>query len=295
MDDRLLTSFMTVVECGSITIAAERLRITQSALSRQIQSIEQTLGVSLFERIGKKIRVSAEGEALKTRINDVLIASRSLRASAEGLRRGDTGVLRVGACSQLIERYFPRLLRRWQELFPGVEVRLEEGGGAELNTKLNEGLVHLAVNASSYAAAPGLDERRLGELTLLAIGTPEHIAPANAPVEVSEVIRHPLLLLNRRHVSRSMFDTACRRLAVEPRVALESGSAHTLFLMAGSGVGVAVLPSSVPEVRSDLVARPIAIDDRPLGFEISAIWSKTSPLPAYGRRFVELLAEEIGG
>lgn len=295
MDDRLLTSFMTVVECGSITIAAERLRITQSALSRQIQSIEQTLGVSLFERVGKKIRVSPEGESLRARINDVLIASRNLRVSAEGLKRGEAGMLRVGACAQLIERYFPDFLRRWRELFPAVEVRLEEGGGSELNAKLAEGLVHLTINASSFATSPGLDERRLGQLAILAIGNGDHLGADNAPIEVTEVARHPLLLLNRRHVSRTMFDAACRSFAVEPRVALESGSAHTLFSMAEAGVGVAVLPSSIRAIETELVIRPINVDGKPLEFEISAIWSKLQPLPTYGQKFVELLAEQING
>lgn len=293
MDDRLLVSFMTVVECGSITIAAERLRITQSALSRQIQSIEQTLGVSLFERIGKKIRVSSEGEALRARINDVLIASRNLKASAEGLRRGEAGMLRVGACSQLIERYFPEFLRSWHELYPAVEVRLEEGGGAELNTKLTEGLVHLTINASSYAAGPGLGERRLGQLSVLAIGRSDYLPAGANAVDVAEVARHPVLLLNRRHVSRTMFDAACRRFGVEPRIALESGSAHTLFSMAEGGVGVAVLPSSIRSIESDLTIRPMSVDGVPLEFEISAIWSKLSPLPSYGQKFVDLLARHI--
>ena len=95
MDDRLLASFMTVAECGSFTVSAEKLSVTQSALSRQIQSIEQTLGVELFERTGKKIRVSPEGEALRARINEVLIATKNLRLSAEELKKGEAGVLNL--------------------------------------------------------------------------------------------------------------------------------------------------------------------------------------------------------
>ncbi|WP_237153806.1 LysR family transcriptional regulator [Oryzibacter oryziterrae] len=293
MDDRLLQSFMTVVECGSVTVAAEKLRITQSALSRQIQSIEQTLGVSLFDRIGKKIRVSPEGEALRARINDVLIATRKLRASADGLRKGDAGVLRVGACSQLIERYFPLFLRRWREDYPAVEIRLEEGGGAELNARLSEGIVHLTINASSYAQSAEVDAVPLGRLEVQAVGSREFLDPSSEPISVEDVCVHPLLLLNRRHVSRSMLDAACRQYGLEPRVALESGSAHTLFSMAEGGVGVAVLPSSIRPYESDLVVRPIAVDGRSLDFEISAIWSRSAPLPAYGHKFVDMLSAHV--
>ena len=293
MDDRLLASFMTVAECGSFTVAAEKLSVTQSALSRQIQSIEQTLGVELFERTGKKIRVSPEGEALRARINEVLIATKNLRLSAEELKKGEAGVLKVGACSQLIERYFPSFLREWQELHPRVEIRLEEGGGAELNAKLMSGVVQLTVNASTYARSPDVEARPLCHLAVLAIGSADHLEASADPVDITDVCAHPVLLLNRRHVSREMYDAACRLSGLDPRIALESGSPHTIFSMAIGGVGIAILPSSIRALKTDLTVRPVAIDGHAIEFEISAIWSRSTPLPAYGRRFVAALAEHI--
>lgn len=293
MDDKLLASFMTVAECGSFTLAAEKLSVTQSALSRQIQSIEQTLGVSLFERMGKRIRISPEGEALRVRVNEVLIATKNLRLSAEELKKGEAGLIKVGACSQLIERYFPDFLKEWQALHPQVEIRLEEGGGAELNEKLQSGVVQLTINASSYARSPDVEGRPLCQLAVLAVGTVQHLKPSAAPVDIIDVAGEPVLLLNRRHVSREMFDAACRLNGLEPRVALESGSPHTLFSMAHSGVGIAVLPSSIRALRTDLVVRPISIEGRPIEFEISAIWSRHTPLPNFGHRFVEALARHI--
>lgn len=293
MDDRLLQSFMTVAECGSFTIAADKLSITQSALSRQIKTVEQTLGVELFERNGKKIRVSPEGEALRTRINEVLIATKNLRLSAEELKKGEAGVLKVGACSQLIERYFPDFLREWQAEHPRVDIRLEEGGGADLDAKLMSGVVQLTINASSYARTPEVEAKPLCHLAVLAIGTPERIGTSGAPIDIAEVCAHPLLLLNRRHVSREMFDAACRLSGLDQRIALESGSPHTVFSMAIGNVGVAVLPSSIRALKTELTVRPIAIERRPVEFEISAIWSRSTPLPAYGRRFVEALAAHI--
>lgn len=293
MDDRLLQSFLTVAECGSFTVAAEKLSITQSALSRQIQSIEQTLGIELFERIGKKIRVSPQGEALRARINEVLIATKNLRLSAEELKRGEAGVLKVGACSQLIERYFPDFLREWKAGHPRVDIRLEEGGGADLDARLMAGAVQLTINASAYARPPEVEARPLCHLAVLAIGAVDRLGTDGGPIDVAEVCAHPLLLLNRRHVSREMFDAACRLSGLEPRIALESGSPHTAFSMAAGGVGVAVLPSSIRALQTHLAVRPIAIEGRPIEFEISAIWSRVTPLPAYGRRFVEALAAHI--
>ena len=86
---------------------------------------------------------------------------------------------------------------------------------------------------------------------------------------------------------------ACRLSGLDPRIALESGSPHTIFSMAIGGVGIAILPSSIRALKTDLTVRPVAIDGHAIEFEISAIWSRSTPLPAYGRRFVAALAEHI--
>ncbi|MCB1491021.1 MAG: LysR family transcriptional regulator, partial [Rhodobiaceae bacterium] len=79
MDIRTYTGFVTAAELLNITSAAQRLNITQSALSRQIRSLEESLGLRLFERAGRNIRLTAAGEALLTRVNGVLAADRELR------------------------------------------------------------------------------------------------------------------------------------------------------------------------------------------------------------------------
>jgi DNA-binding transcriptional LysR family regulator len=293
MDSRLLNSFVVTAELGNVTSAARRLHMTQSALSRQIRQLEDDLGVQLFERLGKKIRVSPDGHALLSRIEEVLAAHRNLEGTAENLRNQESAVLRIGACSQLIERYFAGFLTLWKRSHPTIEIRLEEGGGVELNDKLMAGDVRLVINAGTARQPDSTDVVALGRVMVLAVGTAAFLGDSTDPIEIQDVCRHPLLLLNKNHVSRGIFDSASRLTVPYPVVVLESGSPHTLFPLAEGGIGVAVVPSCIRAPASHLVVRPVAINKRVLDFEICAMWSKKMPLPEYAKRFVTLLGEYI--
>ncbi|HRV61413.1 MAG TPA: LysR family transcriptional regulator [Albidovulum sp.] len=299
MDIRIYSGFVAAAELSSITLAAQRLNITQPALSRQIRALEDSLGLRLFEKAGRNVRLTAAGEVLYARVNDVLVAERDLRAVAGDLAQNQSGVLKIGACSQLIERYLPRFLHDWRAANPGVDIRLEDGGGPELVEKLHAGTVQITLSAMPSAPIEMFETVRLGELAFIAVATRDFLAAADTPVEIGEVLRHPILTLNCRHASREVFDAACRLSGAVPRIVLESSSPHTLFSMAEGGNGVAVVPSSVQPGSEALVGRPIALRGEPVVFDICAMHDSRVPLPAYGRRFIDdlrayILSEEDG-
>ncbi|RWR27891.1 LysR family transcriptional regulator [Sinirhodobacter populi] len=293
MDIRTYTAFVTVAELRNVTRAAERLHQTQSALSRQIKALEAHLGVPLFEKVGRNIRLTPQGEALHTRVNGVLAAERNVHALAEDIARGSSGLLRVGACSQLIERYMPTFLCDWQRQNPGIEIRLEDGGGPELAGKLRDGSLHLTVSAAPQMPVEALEQVPLGTLGFLAVGTPDLLPEGPATVELTAFLDQPILTLNRKHASREVFDAACRISGAAPRIVLESYSPHTLFAMAEGGVGIAVVPSSARAPSDRLVSRAIALRGTPVRFGICAMWNLRQALPGYGHRFIEALGAHI--
>jgi DNA-binding transcriptional LysR family regulator len=293
MDIRNYSGFVTAAELQNITLAAQRLNITQSALSRQIRSLEESLGLRLFEKAGRNVRLTAAGEALLTRVNSVLAADRDLRAFAGDLARDQSGLLKVGACSQLIERYLPTFLSDWRAANAGIDVRLEDGGGPELIEKLQAGAVHLTISAMPSTPIELFETVRLGELAFLAVATPDLLGDAGGPIEIADLLECPILTLNQRHASREVFDAACRLTGTVPRIVLEGASPHTLFALAEGGNGVAVVPSSARISGRKLVSRPITLRGELIRFDICAFWDRRMPLPAYGKRFIEALRAHI--
>lgn len=293
MDSRLYTGFIAVAELGSVTRAAERLNLTQSALSRQLKTLEADVGLKLFEKSGRLLRLTPEGEALLARVDAVLTAERKLRSLADDLKADQAGLLRIGACSQIIERYLPGFLPRWMAENAGIEVRLEDGGGPELLERLRAGAVHLTISAAPQVLPDGIDQRALGRLEFLAVGLPALMPPGTGPLDLADLIDRPILTLNRRHASREVFDAACRLLGRAVQPVMESYAPHSLFAMAEGGLGLAIVPSSARNFGAGLVARPIALRETPVEFSICALWNRRAPMPAYGHRFIEELTRHI--
>ena len=211
MNLRHLRTFVEIVECGGIHRAAARLHLSQPAASRQIHGLEAELGVSLFDRIGRRVRLTSEGEDLLRRGRRLLAEAESFTHRATALKKGETGILRVGATPQVMENVLAVFLRHYRHKHPGVEVRLVEAGGNDLPTRLDHGDIHVALMAVD-------DERFRWRLLFpvcdLAVMPLKHRFGRRRTLDVSELADEPLLLLRGGFASRDWFDDACRIAAL---------------------------------------------------------------------------------
>jgi DNA-binding transcriptional LysR family regulator len=294
VDLKRLRTFVAVAEHGSVSKAAEHLHITQPALSRQLQDLQQEFGVRLFELSGRRLRLTGEGEELLPYCRQVLGQAEAVAERARSLARGDTGVLRVSATPQMIESVFPGFLRRYAEECPGVQVRPVEAGAVEQMTLLERGEVHLAIGFH-----PG-DERRFASLAL----PPLHVLAAYAPslpipragrgnIEVGALANVPLLLLDRSFGSRKLLDAACRLARVEPRVLFEGAAPHTLLALAEAGLGAAVVPDTVRIARTGLRIARLAYRGTLLLGPLAVLWDRVRPLPRYAEGLPEAFAAHL--
>src|SRR5215467_5571956 len=115
--------------------------------SRQINALEATLGVPLFDRIGRRLKLTSEGEALLRLSRSLLGEVQTFHERAAALKKGETGVLRVAATPQVIENTLANFLGGYRRRYPGVEVQLVEEGGVAMPRRLEFGDVHFALMA----------------------------------------------------------------------------------------------------------------------------------------------------
>src|SRR5712675_388150 len=133
MELRHLRYFVAVASARSVSLAALGLNVTQPGLSRQIQNLERDLGVRLFDRIGRKIVLTGDGNELLGRARRILADAEAFRERAQALGGGgEGGVLRIGATPQFIEAALPEVLARYHRARPGVEVQVIEDGASPL-------------------------------------------------------------------------------------------------------------------------------------------------------------------
>lgn len=294
MDLRHARTFLTVAELGTVSKAAVRLRIAQPALSRQIHALEEELGLTLFDRIGRRLLLTSEGQQLLRDCSDLLSCADAIGEHARILQRGDTGTLRVGASPQHIESVQSAFLHHYARRYPNVEVQLVEAAGRDTMAMLERREIHLGQNL-----APVLDDdQRFGSIPLqhvdlLAACHPSLSFGNGSTVEIERLVPHPLLLLTPNFVFRAVFDAACRLAHVRPKVFVESRTPHTLLALAEAGHGVAIIPSQLRASHYKLRVIALTYRRRPLRTPMVILWDKQRPLPNYAKAYCEMLADYV--
>lgn len=296
MDLRHVRTFVTVAEIGTVSKAAERLHVAQPALSRQIANLEDELGLKLFDRVGRRLMLTSEGERLLNDCRGLLNYARAVGEQAQVLRRGDVGVLRVSASPHLIEGIFPDFLRHYAARYPNVQVRLVDvAAGGEALAMLERGEIHL-VQTIVRAIAP--DEQRftshpLAPMQMLAACHPKLKLGTDGSVEIGRLAPYPLLQATPDFAMRRNFDAACRLAGFTPNNVLESRAPHALLAMAEAGHGVAIIPSALRIHRYRVRVLRVTYRGKALEEPLAVLSDKRRPLPGYAKVFCDMLAEHV--
>jgi DNA-binding transcriptional LysR family regulator len=295
MDLRHTRTFVTVAELGTVSRAAQRLHIAQPALSRQISDLEQELGLKLFDRVGRRLLLTGEGEQLLSDCRGLLNYATAVHERAQRLRHGDAGVLKVAATPLHIEGVFAKFLHRYAQDYPNVEVKVAEGSGLEILAMLERGEIHLG-QMLPYAVPledGRFESRLLQPAELLAACHPSLTLGRRGTIEVGRLSPYPLLLLDGGYGLRRAFDAACRLAGLKPKIRLESRSPHTLLTLAEAGHGVAIAASTFRTHQYDLKIVRLTYLGRPLREPLAILWDKRRPLPRYATAFCQMWAEHV--
>ena len=213
MNLRFLRTFVAIADNAGFARAAARLNLTQSAASRQIQALEDELGLRLFARIGRSVRLTPEGEDLLVRSRQLLFDAEALGQRASALKTGEVGVLRVGATPQVIESLLADFLLRYRKRHGGVEVHLVEDGGSRLPGRLERGDIDVALMP---AGEDRFSSRLLYPMHVLAVLPQGHRLSRRAVLDVTELADEPLLRLNSSFASHGWFEAACQVAHIRP-------------------------------------------------------------------------------
>jgi LysR family transcriptional regulator, cyn operon transcriptional activator len=285
-----LRTFVAVVDNGGVARAAARLNLTQPAASRQICALEEEFGVPLFDRIGRGVQLTAEGQDLLRHSRRLLGDAEALKERASALRSGQTGVLRVGATPQVIENLLADFLSGYRLRHPGIEVCLIEDGGAHLPDRLTRGDVHLTIMPASDQGFAG---RLLYPMHVLAVLPKGHPLPTRPLLEITVLADEPLLLLRPGFATLAWFEGACHVAHIKPRVLLHSAAPHTVIALAKAGYGIAILPSHMRIPRDGVRIAPLVHRGASIGRWAMIAWDSERFLPPYAKSFVEELANSM--
>lgn len=292
---RNVRTFVAVAELGTVSKAAEYLHVAQPALSRQIAALEDEFGVKLFDRVGGRLLLTSNGEQLLSDCRGLLSYASAVGERAQGLRRGDVGVLRVCASPHLIEGVFPRLLHLYGERYPNVEVKPIDVIGPESFEMLERGEVHLVQTTS--VALEGTEDRLssqpISPMEMLAAFDPRMQLGKSGEVEIERLAPYRLLNATSEFQMRRTFDAACRMAGFTPNYVLECRSPHALLAMAEAGHGVAIIPTTLRVHHYAIRRMRVVYRGKPVAVPLAISWDRRRHLPQYAKVFCDLLAEYV--
>lgn len=289
MEFKQLRSFVEVVRQGSFTQAAQRLHASQSAISKQVAQLEQSLHVQLLERSGPHVRLTAAGEVALRRAEDMLRLRRELLIELDDLSQMRRGELRLGLPLLGADALFAWRFAEYRKRYPHIQVHLVEGGSKSLEQALHAGELELA--GALTPNDPAFDWQPFCNEPLDALLPAEHPLAGRKSIALAELADTPFLLYQQSFTLNDRLLRACREAGFEPREGGRSGQADFLGALVAAGQGVVLLPRAVAqEVERPGVAR-VLLSEPDLRWDICFIWRRDAYLSHAAKAWLALLEE----
>lgn len=258
---RQLQYIVAVADSGGFRRAADVCHVAQPSLSAQIAQAEQALGVQLFERDRRKVRVSAAGVAVVEQARHILVAARDLRELARRLADPYRGALRVGVIPTVCPYLLPEITPALSQAFPDLTIVWSEERTQQLVRQVKEGTLDGAILALE-ADVGDLEHAELGHDAFVLAAAPDHPAVQSEKPATPEALRGAtVLLLEDGHCFRDQALSLCGGAGVR-EVGYRATSLSTLVQMVSASSGVTLLPSlalPVENRRGQLRVRSFAL------------------------------------
>lgn len=265
-----LRYFLRVAERGNFTRAAEDLAISQPALSRSIQKLEDELGQPVFERKSRSVSLTEAGTLLQSRAQQVLTILEDTKA--EITDDGESGRVRVGAIPTIAPFFLPELLREFSKDFPKATLIVQELTTDALLKACTQGEVDLAILALPIPAKY-LEVQELFEEELLLVLPPEHPLVEKDKIRLTDVEPCPFVLLDEAHCLTDNIVSFCRQRSIQP-VAVERTSQLAMVQeLVSLSHGVSMIPAMAQQIdQSDRRVYRSLSGKKPTR-KIAAVWN----------------------
>jgi DNA-binding transcriptional LysR family regulator len=241
MEFRQLRSFQTVANLMSFNKAADRLHYAQSSISAQIHALEEELGVQLFDRLGKKVKLTETGEQLLGYANKILdlIDETSSGITAD---KQPAGSLTIRVPESFAVHRLPKVILEFHSRFPGVKLNFITCAHEGLEKDLRKGLTDLAFLLSESVSVPDLMVETLGFENIVLVAAPRHHLASRRTVHTRDLAGETVLLSRVDCSYRRTFEQLFDQEEVRGIRKLEFHSVEALKRCAMAGVGIAILP-----------------------------------------------------
>ncbi|WP_420963753.1 LysR substrate-binding domain-containing protein [Brucella sp. IR073] len=294
MDIRSLACFVAVAEELHFRRAAERVHITQPALSQRIRALEEEVGAALLERDRRQVSLTPAGAAFLEPARAAVANAMLAKSAAQRALRGETGRLRLGFTVIAFYGFLPAAVRVYRSRFPDVSVELTEVNSPSLERALASGELDLGI-LHPPLEMPSLNHQSLPPQKLVLALPVDHPLAARSTVRVAELRDQPFLIAPRR-IGPNIYDRVIahfRSEGVSPAIIQEATPMTTLIGLVSAGVGLGFVTEGLAAAGRPGVVF-LTVEPPPPEVPVAAAWAGDRPsMPAM--RFLDVVRELSGG
>ena len=288
MDIPNLQAFVAVAEHASFSAAAERLFLTQPAVSKRITALEQELGSPLFDRIGRQVTLTEAGRALLPRARHILEAVEDSRRALSNLSERVEGPLSFGTSHHVGLHHLPPLLRAFAARYPAVDLDIRFLDSEEACQAVLHGDLELAVVTLPEPAPANLATRVLWDDPLAVVVGRDHPLAARKRVSLEALAASPAVLPGQGTFTRALVEAAFTERGLHPVVKLSTNYLETIKMLVSVGLGWSVLPRTLVDGDTVMLRVPELMLKRHLGM----VHHSARTLSNAGQAMLRLLEEQ---
>ena len=281
IDTPTLTAFMAVAETGSFSAAAERLFITQPAISKRIALLEQQLDARLFDRVGRQIKLTEAGNALMPRARQVLMDVEDMARAIHDLSGEVSGKLRIGTSHHIGLHRLPPVLRQFSRDYPKVTLDIHFIDSEEAW----EGVLHGELEMGVVTLPPQPDNRLQSDVIwtdpLVFMCAPEHPLARQEHLTLEALTGHSAILPSPVTFTRGIVEKLFNEHNLKLDIAMSTNYLETIHMMVSIGLGWSVLPATM--VDQSVVQLPVEapLPERELGVVTHPARSQSNAATAF--------------
>jgi DNA-binding transcriptional LysR family regulator len=283
--------FVALAEIEHVTEAAAELGVSQPTLSRALGRFEAQVGIPLFDRVNRRLRLNPYGQIVLEHARRSIAEMQSAVDRIDALRDPDTGRVRLAFLHSLASWFVPEQLRRFRESAQGIAFDLFQGPAPELTQRVLGGQADIAIT-SPRPKTEGLVWHRLYEERLCLAVPRGHRLASRARVRLSAAADEPFVALESQTGMRQLTDELWDEDGIRPDIVFEATEIPTMEGLVAAGFGVAVVP--VPRAGDESKVVHVPLTNLGAKREVGLVWDRNRALSPPGERFVTFLKATSG-
>ncbi|KUG05427.1 transcriptional regulator, lysr family [hydrocarbon metagenome] len=246
MEIRQLKIFVTVAEEKSFTRAAQIMGYAQSNITTQVRLLEEEFNTRLFERLGKRIALTPDGEKLLHHAQRLLQYAFEVKEAMTSSREPN-GILNIGIAESLCIFKLPTLLKEYSRIYPQVKLVIRQGTPLDFARWLRENVIDVAFSLDQLINDDDLIAKTLCEEPMIIVGNDEHPLIAKGCMELKDIAQESFIYTERNCSYRSVIENYLADSKIKPGSSYEFDSIEAIKQFVLSGLGIALLPYAAVE------------------------------------------------